>query len=212
MELEKESKDYDEYNKKIESEIERASKMLSNPGFVNKAPEAKINEEKAKLAKYQEMLKTPLHFTANEPKSSIQLNRLPTLLLKEVRPLEKIKGFFRGLANLFKNMSDIVEYSETQRKTENALTAINESLQSINTNMDSMKMKLDQVSAQNAQLDEDMKKSNAYTYIHAQNAGMDTMFSISSQGKSAKSMVDELLYKHSYCIQTATINIITIYY
>ena len=55
-------------------------------------------------------------------------------------------------------MSDIVEYSETQRKTENALTAINESLQSINTNMDSMKTKLDQVSAQNAQLDEDMKK------------------------------------------------------
>ena len=32
--------------------------MLSNPGFVNKAPEAKINEEKAKLVKYQEMLKS----------------------------------------------------------------------------------------------------------------------------------------------------------
>ena len=32
--------------------------MLSNPGFVNKAPEAKINEQKAKLAKYQEMLKS----------------------------------------------------------------------------------------------------------------------------------------------------------
>jgi len=32
--------------------------MLSNPGFVNKAPEAKINEEKAKLEKYKEMLKT----------------------------------------------------------------------------------------------------------------------------------------------------------
>lgn len=30
--------------------------MLSNPGFVNKAPESKINEEKAKLAKYKEML------------------------------------------------------------------------------------------------------------------------------------------------------------
>lgn len=30
--------------------------MLSNPGFVSKAPEAKINEEKAKLAKYEEML------------------------------------------------------------------------------------------------------------------------------------------------------------
>ena len=32
--------------------------MLANPGFVNKAPEAKINEEKAKLDKYQEMLKS----------------------------------------------------------------------------------------------------------------------------------------------------------
>ena len=30
--------------------------MLSNPGFVNKAPEAKINEEKEKLNKYKEML------------------------------------------------------------------------------------------------------------------------------------------------------------
>ena len=41
---------------KLEAEVARASKMLSNPGFINKAPEAKINEEKAKLAKYQEML------------------------------------------------------------------------------------------------------------------------------------------------------------
>ncbi|MBP3503273.1 MAG: valine--tRNA ligase [Clostridia bacterium] len=41
---------------KLEAEVARASKMLSNPGFVNKAPEAKINDEKAKLAKYQEML------------------------------------------------------------------------------------------------------------------------------------------------------------
>ena len=30
--------------------------MLSNPGFVNKAPETKVNEEKAKLEKYKEML------------------------------------------------------------------------------------------------------------------------------------------------------------
>ena len=30
--------------------------MLSNPGFVNKAPQAKIDEEKAKLVKYKEML------------------------------------------------------------------------------------------------------------------------------------------------------------
>ncbi len=30
--------------------------MLSNPGFVNKAPVAKIEEEKEKLRKYKEML------------------------------------------------------------------------------------------------------------------------------------------------------------
>ena len=41
---------------KLLSEVARGEKMLSNPGFVNKAPEAKINEEKAKLAKYKEML------------------------------------------------------------------------------------------------------------------------------------------------------------
>ena len=42
---------------KLEAEVERCKKMLSNPGFINKAPETKINEEKAKLAKYEEMLK-----------------------------------------------------------------------------------------------------------------------------------------------------------
>ena len=30
--------------------------MLSNPNFVSKAPEKKINEEKAKQAKYQQMM------------------------------------------------------------------------------------------------------------------------------------------------------------
>ena len=42
---------------KLEAEVARATKMLSNPGFVSKAPESKINEEKEKLAKYEEMLK-----------------------------------------------------------------------------------------------------------------------------------------------------------
>ena len=42
--------------KRLEGEVERGEKMLSNPGFVNKAPEAKVNEEKEKLAKYKEML------------------------------------------------------------------------------------------------------------------------------------------------------------
>jgi len=56
--IEEEHKRLQEEKKKVLAEIERATKMLSNPGFVNKAPEAKINEEKAKLAKYQEMLKS----------------------------------------------------------------------------------------------------------------------------------------------------------
>ena len=30
--------------------------MLSNPGFMNKAPKAKIDEETEKLKKYKEML------------------------------------------------------------------------------------------------------------------------------------------------------------
>ena len=58
VDVEEERKRLEEEKKKVLSEIDRASKMLSNPGFVNKAPEAKINEEKAKLAKYQEMLKS----------------------------------------------------------------------------------------------------------------------------------------------------------
>ena len=44
--------------KKLTSEVERATKMLSNPGFVAKAPKAKINEEKEKLAKYEGLLQT----------------------------------------------------------------------------------------------------------------------------------------------------------
>ena len=44
--------------KKLTSEVERATKMLLNPGFVAKAPEAKINEEKEKLAKYEGLLQT----------------------------------------------------------------------------------------------------------------------------------------------------------
>ena len=43
--------------KRLESEVLRGEKILSNPGFVNKAPEAKVNEEKAKLENYKEMLK-----------------------------------------------------------------------------------------------------------------------------------------------------------
>jgi valyl-tRNA synthetase len=36
--------------------VARSEKMLSNPGFVNKAPEAKVQQEKDKMADYKEKL------------------------------------------------------------------------------------------------------------------------------------------------------------
>ena len=41
---------------KLEGEVQRVVKMLANPGFVNKAPAAKIEQEKEKQAKYEDML------------------------------------------------------------------------------------------------------------------------------------------------------------
>ena len=43
---------------RLESEVTRGEKMLSNPGFINKAPESKVNEEKEKLENYKNMLES----------------------------------------------------------------------------------------------------------------------------------------------------------
>lgn len=55
--------DYNEEKEKLEKEIDRlqkeikrASGMLNNPNFVSKAPQAKVNQEKAKLASYEDQL------------------------------------------------------------------------------------------------------------------------------------------------------------
>ena len=56
VDLEEEAKRKEEEITKIKFEIQRAEKMLSNPGFVNKAPAKKVEEEKMKLEKYREML------------------------------------------------------------------------------------------------------------------------------------------------------------
>ena len=56
VDLEEERKRLEEEKKKLEAEVARCEKMLSNPGFINKAPEAKIQEEKDKLEKYKDML------------------------------------------------------------------------------------------------------------------------------------------------------------
>ena len=56
VDIEEEKKRLEGEKKRLESEVQRGEKMLSNPGFINKAPEAKINEEKGKLANYKELL------------------------------------------------------------------------------------------------------------------------------------------------------------
>ena len=56
VDMEEERKRLQEEKTKLEAEVSRCEKMLSNPGFVNKAPEKKIQEEKDKLEKYREML------------------------------------------------------------------------------------------------------------------------------------------------------------
>ena len=56
VDIEEEKKRLEGEKKRLEAEVQRGEKMLSNPGFINKAPEAKINEEKTKLANYKELL------------------------------------------------------------------------------------------------------------------------------------------------------------
>jgi len=56
VDIEAEKVRLQEEKKKLESEVARGEKMLSNPGFVAKAPQAKIEEEKQKLEKYKQML------------------------------------------------------------------------------------------------------------------------------------------------------------
>lgn len=56
VDMEEERKRLQDEKTKLEAEVARCEKMLSNPGFVNKAPEKKIQEEKDKLEKYKDML------------------------------------------------------------------------------------------------------------------------------------------------------------
>ena len=60
VDVQKELERLNSEKEKLEKEVERAEKMLANPGFVAKAPKQKIEEEKAKLENYKEMLKTTI--------------------------------------------------------------------------------------------------------------------------------------------------------
>ncbi|MBU5485445.1 valine--tRNA ligase [Clostridium sp. MSJ-11] len=60
IDVEKELERLSKEKEKLEKEIERVEKKLSNEGFVKKAPEAVIEEERAKGEKYKEMLNAVL--------------------------------------------------------------------------------------------------------------------------------------------------------
>ena len=56
VDIEEEIKRLEGEKARLEKEVDRSNKILSNQGFISKAPKAKIDEEKAKLEKYSKML------------------------------------------------------------------------------------------------------------------------------------------------------------
>ena len=56
--IEEEKQRLEKEKEKILVEKEKTDRMLGNPGFLAKAPESKVLEEKEKLAKFNEMLET----------------------------------------------------------------------------------------------------------------------------------------------------------
>ena len=56
VDIEEEKQRLQKEKEKILVEKEKTDKMLGNPGFLAKAPEAKVSEEKEKLAKFNEMI------------------------------------------------------------------------------------------------------------------------------------------------------------
>ena len=58
--------------------------------------------------------------------------------------------------------------------------------------------------------DEEIGTETAFKYIQVTN--IDSMFTVSNQGKSAKDKLDELIYTHGYCSENVTINSVPIYH
>ncbi len=56
VDIEKEVQRLKTEEKRLEGELKRSHAMLGNEKFVSKAPQAKIDEEKAKLEKYTQMM------------------------------------------------------------------------------------------------------------------------------------------------------------
>ena len=56
VDIEKEIERLKKEEARLEKEIARSMGMLNNENFISKAPEQKVNEEKEKLAKYEQMM------------------------------------------------------------------------------------------------------------------------------------------------------------
>jgi valyl-tRNA synthetase len=56
VDIDKEIERLNKEKELLEGELKRVTGMLSNPNFVNKAPESKLAEERAKLEKYTDMM------------------------------------------------------------------------------------------------------------------------------------------------------------
>lgn len=56
VDIDREIERLNKEKERLEKELARVNGMLGNPNFVGKAPEAKINEEKGKQAKYLQMM------------------------------------------------------------------------------------------------------------------------------------------------------------
>ena len=65
VDIEEEKKKLLTKKEELENEILRCDRMLNNPNFLAKAPEAKINEERMKRANYQEQLDEVLRLLRN---------------------------------------------------------------------------------------------------------------------------------------------------
>lgn len=57
----------------------------------------------------------------------------------------------------------------------------------------------------------DLTDISGYTKVLV-TGSLENMFNISSQGKSAQNLIDELVYSHSYCIESVTIQSVPIYH
>lgn len=60
-------------------------------------------------------------------------------------------------------------------------------------------------------LKSDLKDKSGYTPVFI-TGNLENMFNISAQGKSAQDRLDELLYNHSYCIESITLQSVPIYH